>query len=224
MSKSNKKQIIIGVTGSIAAYKACDIICRLKESGISVTAVMTKEAEQFVTPFLLGHISSNPVYTDMFTPLQISRACSKSKFVTGLKAPDVWSPEHISLADGAGLVLIAPATANIIAKVANGICDDLLTFIVMATKAPVLIAPAMNSNMYNHKATQENIKRLKSFGYKFIGPAEGRLACGTIGLGHIASTEEIVRKALVSLRGGAKRRRSNLLGCEEIASPLRGSQ
>jgi len=201
-----KKQLIIGVTGSIAAYRACDIICRLKESEISVTAVMTKEAEQFITPLLLGHISSNPVYTDMF------------------KAPDVWSPEHISLADKTGLVLIAPATANIIAKLANGICDDLLTCIVMATKAPILIAPAMNSNMYAHKATQDNIKRLKSFGYKFIGPVEGRLACGSIGLGHIASAEDIVRETLASLRGGAKRRRSNLLGCDEIASPIRDSQ
>jgi len=176
MSK-HKKQILIGVTGSIAAYKACDIICRLKDSGINVTAVMTKEAEQFVTPLLLGHISSNPVYTDMF------------------KATDTFCLEHISLADSAGLILIAPATANVIAKLANGICDDLLTCIVMATKAPVLIAPAMNNNMYAHKATQDNIKRLKSFGYKFIGPIEGRLACGTTGLGHIASTEEIVREA-----------------------------
>jgi phosphopantothenoylcysteine decarboxylase/phosphopantothenate--cysteine ligase len=169
--------MLIGVTGSIAAYRSCDIICRLRESGIDVTAVMTKEAEQFVTPLLLGYISSNPVYSDMF------------------KAPEAWSPEHISLADRVGLVLIAPATANIIAKLANGICDDLLTCIVTATKAPVLIAPAMNTNMYTHKATQDNIKKLKSFGYKFIGPAEGRLACGTTGLGHIASTEEIVREA-----------------------------
>ena len=166
MSKNNKKQeIIIGVTGSIAVYRACDIICRLKE------------AAEFVTPLLLGHVSSNPVYTDMF------------------KAPEVWSPGHISLADKADLVLIAPATANVIAKLAHGICDDLLTCVVMATKAPVLIAPAMNNNMYAHKATKENIKILASFGYKFIGPITGRLACGTSGLGHIANTEEIVKEA-----------------------------
>lgn len=177
-----KKEIIVGITGSVAAYKACDVISGLRQIGHNTTVVMTKEAAEFITPLLLGYLSSNTVYTDMF------------------EAPEAWSPEHISLADKASLILIAPATANIIAKIANGICDDLLTCIVMATKAPVLIAPAMNSNMYAHKATQDNIKRLKLFGYKFIGPAEGRLACGTTGLGHIASTEEIVKEALASLR------------------------
>jgi len=171
-----KKEIIIGVTGSVAAYKACDIICRLKEAGYNMTPVMTKEATEFITPLLLGHISSNQVYTDMF------------------KAPQEWSPEHISLAQTANLILIAPATANVIAKLANGICDDLLTCVVMATKAPVLIVPAMNDNMYAHKAMQDNIKRLKSFGYKFIGPIKGKLCCGATGVGHIADTEEIVKE------------------------------
>ena len=173
-----KKEIIIGVTGSVAAYKACDIISRLKCAGCNVTAVMTAEAMKFITPFLLAHVTGNKVYSDMF------------------EAPSAWGPDHISLSQKAGVVLIAPATANIIAKFASGICDDLLTCVVTAAKAPVLIAPAMNENMYLHKATQDNIKRLKAFGYKFIGPEKGKLVCGSAGIGHIAGIEDIVKEAL----------------------------
>ena len=201
-----KKEIVIGVTGSIAAYKACDIIRELKKAGYNVRVIMTKEAQGFVTPLLMSEISQNRAYADMFEPVKD------------------WDIEHVSLAQSANLILIAPATANVIAKLAAGICDDLLTCAVMASKVPVLIAPAMNNNMYEHKATQDNIKRLKSFGYKFVGPIKGKLACGVTGIGHIASTEEIIKVVLTSLRGGAKRRRSNLLGCEEIASSLRDSQ
>ena len=173
----SKKQIIIGVTGSVAAYRACDIISKLRQLGHNVTVVMTKEAKEFVTPLLLSHISSNEVYSDMF------------------ELPKVYNPTHISLAEKADLVIIAPATANVIAKLANGICDDLLTCVAISTKADILIAPAMNNNMYMHKATQENIKRLKSFGYKFVGPIKGRLACGTVGIGHIADTQDIIKQA-----------------------------
>jgi len=145
--------------------------------------VMTKEAREFVTPLLMQEVSSNRVYTDMFG------------------APEVWDPLHISLAKKADLILIAPATANIIAKLTAGICDDLLTCTVISTRAPVLIAPAMNSNMYLQKVTQDNIRRLKSFGYKFVGPQKGRLVCGDTGIGHIANTDEIVKEAEKILRG-----------------------
>ena len=131
----------------------------------------------------MASISGNQVYSDMF------------------KAAQAWDPQHVSLAQKADMVLIAPATANIIAKLAAGICDDLLTCVVITTKAPVLLAPAMNSNMYAHKATQENIKRLKSFGYKFVGPVKGRLVCGLTGIGHIADTDEIINTAEKILKG-----------------------
>lgn len=173
-----KKEIIIGVTGSIAAYKACDIISGLRRAGCNTTVVMTKEAAEFITPLTLGHVSASPVYKDMFD------------------APQVWNPRHISLAENADMVLIAPATANIIAKLAYGICDDLLSSVVLSTRAVVLVAPAMNSNMWLHRVTQENVRRLKSLGYKFIGPVKGRLVCGISGIGHIADTAEIVKTAL----------------------------
>jgi len=173
----SKKEIIIGITGSVAAYKACDVVSKLRQLGHNVTVVMTKEAKEFVTPLLLSHISCNEVYSDMF------------------ELPKVYNPVHISLAEKADLVIIAPATANVIAKLASGICDDLLTCVAISTKADILIAPAMNNNMYTHKATQENIKKLGSFGYKFVGPIKGRLACGTVGIGHIADTEEIIKQA-----------------------------
>ena len=172
-----KKEVIICVTGSVAAYKACDLVSKLKKAGEDITVVMTKEAVEFVTPLLFESLSANRVYCEMF------------------KSPEVWDPLHISLAEKADLVLIAPATANIIAKLAHGVCDDLATCIVMATKAPVLIAPAMNTNMYTHKATQENIRRLKAFGYIFVGPVRGRLACGLVGPGHIADTDIILKEA-----------------------------
>jgi len=169
--------VILGVTGSIAAYKACDIISGLRRSSVDVQAVLTKEAAGFVTPLTLQTLSRNKVMSDMF------------------ELPEDWNPAHTSLAEKAGLVLIAPATANVIGKLAAGICDDLLTCLVFATKAPILIAPAMNSRMYQHEIVRENIARLKKLGYKFIGPVKGYLACGCVGLGHIADTREIVKEA-----------------------------
>jgi phosphopantothenoylcysteine decarboxylase/phosphopantothenate--cysteine ligase len=188
----SKKEIIVGVTGSIASYKACDIINRLRRAGCNTTVVMTKEAKEFVTPLLLQQLSANKVYSDLF---DISES---------------WDPKHVSLAQKADLVLIVPATANIIAKLANGICDDLLSCTVIAASSPILIAPAMNCDMWAHRATQENIKKLKLFGYKIIGPVKGRLSCGINGAGHIADGDEIVKEVELSLREGAKRRRSNL--------------
>ncbi len=170
------KNIILGVSASIAIYKACDIVRRLKSEGFSVTVVMTPEAEELIRPIVFQSLSGNKVYRGLFEE-------------TG-----AWEIEHISLAEKADLVLIAPATANIIAKIANGICDDLLACVVCATKAPVLIAPAMNENMYKNRITQGNINKLKSLGYRFIPPREGRLACGKKGTGCLAEVEAIIKE------------------------------
>lgn len=173
---AREKNIILGVSASIAIYKACDIVRRLKDAGYSVTVVQSKEAQELIKPIVFQGLSGNKVYCGLFD------------------APETWVIEHVSLAQMAGLVLLAPATANIIGKIASGICDDLLTCVICATKAPVLIAPAMNDNMYRNKITQENIKKLKSFGYKFIEPKVGELACGKVGIGCLADTETIVKE------------------------------
>lgn len=171
-----EKNIILGVTASIAIYKACELVRTLKECGFTVKVIMTKEAEELIKPIVFASLSGNRVYR------------------AGIfDEPDTWEIEHVSLAQEADLILIAPATANIIAKFAAGICDDLLTCTVCASKANVLIAPAMNEFMYNNKITQSNIAKLKSCGYKFIAPRKGMLACGKVGLGCLAETEEIVK-------------------------------
>jgi len=171
------KNIILGVSASIAIYKACDIVRRLKSEGFLVTVVMTPEAEEFIRPLVFQSLSGNKVYRGMF------------------EEPEAWEIEHVSLAEKADLVLIDPATANIIAKIACGICDDLLACVVSATKAPVLIAPAMNENMYANKITQGNIKKLRGLGYKFVEPRHGRLACGKVGVGCLAEVETIIKEA-----------------------------
>lgn len=178
---AGKKNIILGVTASIAIYKACDIVRRLTSEGFSVTVVMTGEAEELIRPLVFQSLSGNRVYRGLFDE------------------PDNWEVEHVSLARKADLVLIAPATANIIAKIACGICDDLLTCVVCATKAPVLICPAMHENMYKNKITQENIKRLKSFGYRLIEPKVGRLVCGAVGIGCLAEVETIIKEVKKNL-------------------------
>jgi phosphopantothenoylcysteine decarboxylase/phosphopantothenate--cysteine ligase len=168
------RNIILGVTASIAIYKACEIVRRLKGEAFSVTVVMTAEAEELIRPIVFQSLSGNRVYQGLFLE------------------PDTWEIEHISLAEKADLVLVAPATANVIAKIASGICDDLLTCVISATKAPVLIAPAMNENMYRNKITQANIKKLQDLGYRFIEPRIGKLACGRTGVGCLAEVETIV--------------------------------
>jgi len=173
---AKKGTIVIGVTGSVAAYRACEIISALKRESFDVQAVLTADGSRFITELTLQALTGNKVMADMF------------------KSPEEWDPMHISVADRALSILIAPATANIIGKLACGICDDLLTCVVCATRAPVLIAPAMNDKMYNHAAVQDNIARLKKIGYKFVGPVKGRLACGSSGIGHIADTSEIVSR------------------------------
>jgi phosphopantothenoylcysteine decarboxylase/phosphopantothenate--cysteine ligase len=179
---SAKKKIILGVTGSIAAFKSAELASQFKNRGHSVSVIMTKEAQHFITPLTLQMLSGEKVYCDMF------------------EVPEAWDIEHVSLAQSADLILIAPATACLIAKLASGLCDDLLTCTVTATKAPVLIAPAMNDNMYTHKTTQSNIATLKKVGYKFIGPVKGRLASGKVAIGRMSDVEEIVRAALNFLK------------------------
>ncbi len=176
-----EKNIILGVTASVAIYKSCELIRRLKKCGFVVTVVLTKEAEELINPVLFQSLSGRRVYrAGIFDE---SDTCKLENKI-----------EHISLAQKADLILIAPATANIIAKIAGGICDDLLTCTVCASSTKVLIAPAMNENMYQNKITQGNIRKLKSCGYKFVGPAKGLLACGKLGVGCLAETEEIVKE------------------------------
>ena len=180
---TKQKRIILGVTGSIAAYKSADIIRRLIEKGFKVTVVMTREAELFIAPLTLSSLSGEKVYRGAFDQEEAS-----------------WQMPHIQLAQEADAFLIAPATANVISKMANGLADDLLTCIFLTIKAPVLIAPAMNTEMYQHKIIQENCAKLKAMGVQFIDPVKGKLACGTTGDGHIADVEIVVKSVLDIVR------------------------
>lgn len=168
------KTVVIGVSGGIAVYKTLDVISRLRKLGVNVNVIMTASAAEFVTPLSFQSLSQNYVICDMF------------------EDPKTWDVEHISLAKKADVFLIAPATANVIGKMANGIADDMLTTTIMATKAKVLIAPAMNTNMYENPIVQRNINILKELGYNFVNPESGRLACGDIGKGKLATPETIV--------------------------------
>ena len=177
----SKKCVVVGVTGGIAVYKALDVISRLKKADIDVRVIMTKSATEFVTPLSFQSLSQNMVITDMFAE------------------PKAWEIQHISLAQKADLMLIVPATANIIGKVANGIADDMLSTTIMATTSKVVFVPAMNTQMYKNRIVQDNIEKLKNYGYDFIKPASGRLACGDVGEGKLADTEEIVEIVLSKL-------------------------
>ncbi len=168
------KNILIGVTGGIACYKICDVINHLKREGANVDIIMTENATKFITPLTLETLSKSRVVVDMF------------------HEKDHVDVEHISLARKADIVLIAPATANIIGKLANGIADDMLSTTVMATKSPVLIAPAMNNGMYENGIVQDNIKKLKKYGYHFIDPVCGNLACGYKAVGKLADKDKII--------------------------------
>ncbi|MGC5328741.1 bifunctional phosphopantothenoylcysteine decarboxylase/phosphopantothenate--cysteine ligase CoaBC [Brevibacillus sp. SYSU BS000544] len=174
MQPLDKKTIILGVTGGIAAYKAAALTSKLTQAGADVYVILTDSAQKFIQPLTFQALSHHPVYTDTFTE------------------PNAQVISHIDLADRADLVIIAPATANTIGKLANGIADDMLTTTLLATKAPVMIAPAMNVNMYQHPAVQANMERLVQFGYHFIEPGEGLLACGWIGKGRLEEPERIV--------------------------------
>jgi phosphopantothenoylcysteine synthetase/decarboxylase len=174
--------IILGVTGSIAAYKAADITGRLREGGHEVFVVMTKAAREFVTPLTLATLSRNPVLTDLSEEQEGG-----------------WKPGHIDLADRAQLLLVAPASADAIAKLANGFADDALGAVALATRAPLLIAPAMNGKMWEHPATRHNTAMLVARGAIFCGPVEGMLACGYEGTGRLAPVDEIVSAATAIL-------------------------
>ena len=170
-----QKHIVVAVTGSIAAYRSADIVRELLQKGFKVSVVMTKEAEHFITPLTLSSLSGGQCFSSMFGESSYKEM------------------PHIKLAQEADLVLIAPATANVIGKMANGLADDLVTCIVLATQAKILVAPAMNTNMYHNKFVQENISKLKKSGFKFIDVIKGELACGTYGDGHIAETKDIIK-------------------------------
>lgn len=167
------KNVLLGVCGGIAAYKAVEAASRLRKAGASVHVLMTEEAAKFVTPLTFQEISGNPVSVSMWEK------------VTN------WNVEHIALANLADVVLIAPATANVIGKIACGIADDMMTTVIMATKAPVYVAPAMNTNMYTNPITQRNIDTLRRYGYHIIEPASGHLACGTSGVGRLPEAVEL---------------------------------
>ena len=170
----SNKTIIVGVTGGIAAYKACDVVSKLKKLNANIHVIMTESACEFVQPMTFQTLSNNFVINDMF------------------KEPKTWEVEHIELAKKADVFLIVPATANFIGKLAAGIADDMLTTTVMATRAPVIIAPAMNTNMYTNRIVQANMDKLGDLGYRFIDPASGRLACGDIGAGKLADVDDIL--------------------------------
>lgn len=173
-----KPRVLLGITGSIAAYKAAEIASQLTKRGCDVTAVMTGDAQEFITPLTLQVLTQNPVVTGLYDEKQS------------------WRPGHIHLADNASLILIAPATGNILAKLAAGIADDALTAICLATRAPILHAPAMNGKMWSHPATVRNAATLAAWGHRFIGPEAGLLACGYEGLGRLWPVEGIVERAL----------------------------
>jgi len=177
-----KKNVLLGVTASIAAYKACDIINRLKDANFNVTVCATNDALNFVAPLTLQTLSGNKVFCDMFERITD------------------YDPMHISLADKSDLILVAPATADCISKIVTGRCNDILTSVIISTKAPVLIAPAMNENMYKNRITQANIKKLKEMNFKFVGPRKGSLACGKEGIGHIADTQQIISQVKALLK------------------------
>ena len=184
------KTIVLGVTGSIAAYKSADLASRLAKADYELYVIMTENAKQFIGSVTFQTLSKHPVMSNVFDE------------------KDSWRPGHIELADNADLLLIAPATANTIAKLAHGIADDPLGEVALATLAPMLVAPAMNGKMWMHPATQCNVETLKSRGVQFIGPEEGMLACGYTGVGRMWNVEGVVERVEEIL--GPKQNRS---GC-----------
>jgi phosphopantothenoylcysteine synthetase/decarboxylase len=177
---SKGKNIVLGVTGSIAAHRAADLASLLTKQKCAVRVVMTADALRFITPLPFKVLSRHPVVTDLYDE------------------EEGWKPTHIELADQADLLLIAPATANVIAKLAHGLADNALTCIALALnpKAKILVAPAMNGKMWRHPATRQNVATLRARGVEFIGPDEGLLSCGYEGIGRLWPVEDIVQRAL----------------------------
>ena len=184
MGKLDGKRIILGVGGGIAAYKACDLASRLVKEGAVVTAVMTRGARRFVTPYSFEALTGQPCLTKLFKRIE----------------PGENPYPHIEPAKEAQLVIVAPATANLMAQLAHGIADDLLPTLMLSIRCPVLICPSMNVQMWEHPATQQNVKTLKSYGHQFVGPDSGSLACGMTGAGRLVEPPEIVAAALRTLK------------------------
>ena len=186
--KLSGRTVLHILTGSIATYRAPELIKKMKDAGLRMVCVMTGAAKEFVTPTVLRTVSGERVYSEMFPQ----------------DAP--FGVLHTSLADLPDLVLVSPATANFIAKMATGISDDLASCLVLATQKPILVVPAMNDHMYTHPVTQKNIAQLKALGYHFVDPVEGDLACGRIGVGHVAPDEAILASVKNILSQKASRR------------------
>ena len=180
--RMNQKCVVVGVTGSIAAYKSAELTSLLYKQGHQVFVVMTRDAAEFITPLTLQTLSKNPVMTSFYDE------------------KENWRPGHIQLADRADLLLIAPATAHIIAELAHGLAGHPLAAIALATRAQILVAPAMNGKMWEHPATQENVLKLRERGVEFIGPEEGMLACGYEGAGRLWKVDDIAFRAEFLLR------------------------
>ena len=193
--------VALGVTGCIAAYKAVEVLRGLQKRGADVRVVMTRHATEFVTPLTFQSISGFPVITEMFAPTD---------------DPEI---KHIQLAQSVDLLLVAPATANTLAKFANGIADDFLSTLYISSTGPVMVAPAMNVEMWAHAATRDNLRRLRERGVRFIDPEEGYLACKTVGAGRLAQPDEIVRRAFEVVDSSENDHQG-----EEVKSSLRGER
>jgi phosphopantothenoylcysteine decarboxylase/phosphopantothenate--cysteine ligase len=189
-NKLKGREIIVAVCGGIAAYKVADVVSKLVQSGAGVSVVMTREATKFITPLTFEALSARKVRTDTFELVDSS------------------DPQHIALTERADLMLVAPATSNVIAKVAHGLCDDLVSLMIAAAACPVVFAPAMNNRMWEHPVAKENLAKLQRIGYRFIGPDEGWLACRNVGPGRMsepqAIVEEVTRLLLDSAGAGSK--------------------
>lgn len=175
------RRIVMGVCGGIAAYKVADLVSKLAQGGTGVTVAMTPEAQQFVAPLTFQALSGKPVYTDIFTLPQSS------------------DPQHIRVTEEADLMIVAPATAHMLAKVASGLCDDIVSLLICAAACPVLFAPAMNNRMWENAIVRHNVARLKAFGYHFVGPEEGWLACRSVGPGRMSEPAAILEAATALL-------------------------
>lgn len=181
------REIVVGVTGGIAAYKTAALVSHLVQAEAGVTVVMTENAARFVGPLVFQTLTGRPVYTDLFA------------------SPEMYRVEHVALADRAEMVVVAPATANCLGKLAHGLADDLLSTLLLAVDVPVVLAPAMNSRMWAHAAVRANVETLRSRGVRMVGPAEGRLACGTSGAGRMSEPEEILGVIIETTWAAARR-------------------
>jgi phosphopantothenoylcysteine decarboxylase/phosphopantothenate--cysteine ligase len=182
------REIIVGVCGGIAAYKVADVVSKLAQLGAGVTVAMTPEAQKFVAPLTFQALSARPVHTDIF------------------ELPDSSDPQHIALTERADLMLVAPATANILAKVAAGLTDDLISLMVSAAACPVVFAPAMNNRIWQNPINQQNVTKLSGLRYRFIGPEPGWLACRNVGLGRMTEPAEVVARIVETLSPASERK------------------